>query len=234
MHKGTDHMTINKITTNNSTNMKKLTSIILAGGQSRRMGHSKALLAMEKGTVIEQLVELLQPQSQKIVIVTNDDDESFIRELVAGQDKLSFTKDQPPFVGEGPLAGIYSALLLESQGGLYFVCACDVVNIDMDYIVGLEQLALMKPNYEAFIPVSNGRVQPLVGVYRFQQATLERILYQKKRRLVDLLQELSVYYIEEKEWKKWTKVKDPFFNMNTPNDYKTMLEKRRDSSNESD
>lgn len=45
-------------------------AIILAAGASRRMGQDKATLPWGKATVIEHLVEVLQPLSTEIVVVT--------------------------------------------------------------------------------------------------------------------------------------------------------------------
>jgi molybdopterin-guanine dinucleotide biosynthesis protein A len=205
--------------------MKKWVSILLAGGQSRRMGRSKACLKLEGKTIIEHLVCRVQPFSRQVIIVSNDQDEVFLKDLFASSAFVHVIKDDPRFKGEGPLAGIYTGMALE-ESERYFVGACDLANIDSTYLKGLHSLSFSHTVYDAYIPVSEGRIQPLAAVYGNHSELIESLLLQGKRRLHDLLQEIVAYSIPDKEWALWTDNDQPFFNMNVPEEYEEIIKRR--------
>ncbi len=80
-----------------------LNGLVLAGGQSRRMGHDKALLLREGRSQLAFAVELLQEQLQDVFVSTR-----------AGQGDESERKRYPQIVDAyddlGPMAGILTAL----------------------------------------------------------------------------------------------------------------------------
>lgn len=204
------------------------TSIILAGGQSRRMGVSKALLDVQDKTMIEHLVSLLEPFSNQIVIVTNERDEARIHTFFKRNPKVQIIKDDPQYQGAGPLAGIYSAMKqIASQR--YFVCACDLSCLDSQYLRGLQHLALERPEFEAYIPLLEEKMQPLAGLFQGETERLEHLLQLGQRKMMHFVQELHTYFIQETEWRKWTSSENPFYNMNTPHDYQLYIEKIRNS-----
>lgn len=209
--------------------MNKWVSILLTGGQSRRMGRSKARLMLEGRTMIEHLVHMVQPLSSQIIIVANDQDEMFLQNLFASASNVNVVKDDPRFKGEGPLAGMYTGMaLLDSKW--YFVGACDLACLDSFYLKGLHSLVLTMETYEAYIPISNETMQPLAAVYGNHKRRIESLLLQGKRRLSDLLHEVKLYSIYEKEWSSWTHVKQPFFNMNAPEEYEEIVKRKGDNS----
>lgn len=205
--------------------MKKWVSILLAGGKSSRMGKSKALLILEGKTMIEHLVYKVQPFSSQILIVSNDQDEAFLQDLFATSTIVRIIKDDPRFQGDGPLAGIYTGMALKGSER-YFVGACDLANLDSSYLKGLHSLSYSQASYDAFIPISEGRIQPLAAVYGNHNELIESLLLQGKRRLQELLHKLKTYSISEKEWTLWTHVEQPFFNMNDPIEYEEIIQKR--------
>jgi molybdopterin-guanine dinucleotide biosynthesis protein A len=218
--------------------MKDITSswgsIILAGGQSRRMGTSKARLHVENKRVIEHLVGIVKPFSGQVVVVSNHEDESFLQQLFEKDSDIEVVKDDDRVKGQGPLAGMYTGMTA-LQSDWYFIVACDMVNLNADYLQGLHEFYLSaclsganssSPTVDAYVPVNDHKAHPLAGLYRNQSRMIQSLLDQGKRRVVDLLQEITTYYIEELEWKKWTNTSDPFFNMNYPQDYQEWLMRR--------
>ena len=96
----------------------------------------------------------------------------------------------------GPLTGIFSALL-STEAPEVFVVARDMPFISDDMI------NLIKDSYkgrDAVIPVFSGAPQPLLGIYSNKVNDLleERINF-KGRAMRDLLCDIYVYYIPEKE-----------------------------------
>jgi molybdopterin-guanine dinucleotide biosynthesis protein A len=209
-------------------------SIILAGGQSRRMGASKACLYVGNKRIIEYLVGIVEPFSSQIVVVSNLEDESFLQQLFEKSNHINVIKDHDLIKSQGPLAGMFTGMTT-LQSDWYFIGACDMVNLNTEYLQGLQKLYLStcspRPNssytkFDAYVPVSAHKAHPLAGLYRNQSNLIQSLLDQGKRRVIDLLQEIKTYYIEEKEWKKWTNTSDLFFNMNHPQDYQEWLMRR--------
>jgi molybdopterin-guanine dinucleotide biosynthesis protein A len=198
------------------------------------MGASKALLHAENKRVIEHLVGIVKPFSSQIVVVSNHEDESFLQQLFEVDNDIYVVKDHDLVKGQGPLAGMYTGMTT-LQSDWYFIWACDMVNLNKDYLQGLQKLHALtclsapqssRTTFDAFVPVNQHKVHPLAGLYQNQSRMIRSLLDQGKRRVIDLLQEISTYYIEEHEWKKWTNTSDPFFNMNYPQDYQEWLMRR--------
>ncbi|EGL82738.1 Molybdopterin-guanine dinucleotide biosynthesis protein A [Caldalkalibacillus thermarum TA2.A1] len=198
------------------------TSIILAGGASRRMGQPKALLSIENKTMVERLVDLLRPFSSVVVIVVREQEQETISALLQQETAVHIVTDDPRYKGEGPLAGMYTGMKT-APAQSYFVCACDMPCLDGDYLQGLKQFIQDKPGYEAYVPLAGGQYQPFAAVYGELAAEIEGLLQRSRKRWIDLFSVLkNGYLIPEEEWRSWTKQPDPFFNMNTPEDYKRM------------
>jgi molybdopterin-guanine dinucleotide biosynthesis protein A len=206
--------------------MNDWVSILLAGGESRRMGRSKARLYVEGKMVIRHLVDLVKPFSMQIIIVSNAQDEPLFQRLFEKENNVSVVKDDDRFKGEGPLAGMYTGMnTFPAQW--YFIGACDMVNLNKDYLQGLHLLGTSSVGFDAFVPVNEQqKIHPLAGLYRNQSQVIHSLLVHGRRRVTDLLQQINTYYIEEQDWKKWTDADDPFFNMNHPHDYQDWIKRR--------
>lgn len=76
------------------------TGIILAGGQSSRMGKDKGLITWKGKTLIENALSILAPLCENILISANNDHFDFLGYPVV--------RDITP--GCGPIGGIFSAL----------------------------------------------------------------------------------------------------------------------------
>jgi molybdopterin-guanine dinucleotide biosynthesis protein A len=95
------------------------TGIILAGGQSRRMGINKALIEFQDQTLIERAVNTLRSVCGEIVVVANDPERYTHLGLTIVPDSV------PDF---GPLAGLHAGLsAMRSELGV-------VVAVDMPFL----------------------------------------------------------------------------------------------------
>ena len=78
------------------------TLLLLAGGESRRMGRPKALLPVERVTLLEWLAERLAPGFERLLVAARDPDQ------LPDSLRDRFVADRHP--GAGPLAGVEAGL----------------------------------------------------------------------------------------------------------------------------
>lgn len=129
-------------------------AVILAGGQSRRMGVNKALLEIGGKPLIRILIERILPVTDRILISSND---SRIYEF------LDFPVVPDHFPGNGPLAGFHSAMI-HTPCSLYLILACDLPNLKTPL---LQSLISLSEGFDAAIPRTvDGILHPLCAIYR--------------------------------------------------------------------
>jgi molybdenum cofactor guanylyltransferase len=187
----------------------KAAAIILAGGQSSRMGTNKALLKINEKTNIERIVDKIKILFDDIILVTNDSEQY---EFLG----LRMIPDQYP--GRGPLAGVHAGLTA-SDYDINFIVACDMPFLSGELAVALVNNAC---HYDAVIPVINGKQHPLFAVFKKQIATsVEERIKAGQLRMKHLLDHLNVLYLTEKELETYSQIEldKIFFNMNHPEEY---------------
>jgi molybdopterin-guanine dinucleotide biosynthesis protein A len=187
----------------------KAAAIILAGGKSSRMGTNKALLKINEKTNIERIINHLKLLFDDLILVTND---------VGQYDFLEVQMVPDQYPGMGPLAGVHAGLNA-SNYDVNLVVACD-----MPFISGelAEALISNTSNYDAVIPVINGKQHPLFAVYQKRVAkSVEERLQSGHLRMKHLLDDLNVLYVTEKELETYSPIEleKVFFNMNHPEEY---------------
>src|SRR5919108_2948434 len=96
--------------------MEPTAGIILAGGQSRRMGQDKALMALRGRTLIQRVMDALAPICDELILVTNTPDPYA---------HLALRMIPDAFPGAGSLGGLYSGLaaMIAEQA---IAVACDM------------------------------------------------------------------------------------------------------------
>lgn len=200
----------------------KYTGIILAGGQSSRMGQNKALLPIDDHTIIERVAKALKPIVSSLWIVGNHTaDYSFL--------ELSEVPDI--FPGQGPLSGLHTALS-QISSEWYVVSACDLPfasTVLMQYLI--EQTRI--EGIQAVIPMQHGRIHPLYAVYHCSVLpSLQTALAHKQLRVRDWLDQQQVKYVEieslhnpnVKELSSFQSISEySLYNMNDPQSYKQVL-----------
>jgi molybdenum cofactor guanylyltransferase len=93
---------------------KGITGIILAGGQSRRMGMEKGLVRLKDKTLIEYSIDVMKQLADRIIISSNSN-------VYAD---LGFEVFPDKIPNSGPMGGIYSCLC-ESKSDANLVLSCD-------------------------------------------------------------------------------------------------------------
>ncbi|MDD1668120.1 MAG: formate dehydrogenase accessory sulfurtransferase FdhD, partial [Methanomicrobiales archaeon] len=184
-----------------------VTGVILAGGESRRMGSTKALLPYKGGRFIEAIHRQLMELFDEVIVVTNTP------ELY---DFLPCRKVSDIHVGKGALAGIHAGLH-HSASGRIFVTACDMPYLNSGLIRGLA--ALMGEN-AALVPESDGGVEPLHALYaKSALPAMDQSLAAGVRRIVDVFDRFPVRIVPASEVACLDPTFGSFRNINTPDDY---------------
>ena len=133
----------------------RLGAIVLAGGRSRRMGTSKALLDWHGGTLLRRVTGILQRVADPVVVVHAD-----------GQELPPLTGvvravDRAP--GRGPLEGIAAGLrAVAGRRPAVFVAGTDLPLLHPDLVVAL---AARRGDHDAAVPVADAHVHHLCAVY---------------------------------------------------------------------
>jgi molybdopterin-guanine dinucleotide biosynthesis protein A len=195
-----------------------ISAIILSGGKSSRMGTNKSLIELKGKTIIETLYDKLKNLFNSIILVTNEpDDYQF----------LNIPKFKDIYLNKGPLGGIHSGLL-NSNTNRNFIISCDIPLITEDAI---SFIINMSENSELTLPLANGYVQELCGVYsksllpaieeKLNLSNEEEIRHkdQKHRacKVHSFIKENNPKIIEfEKEYPKYNE--NLFFNLNSKED----------------
>ena len=183
------------------------TAIILAGGKSSRMGEDKSLLTADNRTMIEKIVHQLIGHFREIIISANDVEKYSFLDLRVVPDLEK---------GQGPLMGIYSALL-QSRHEINFFVACDIPDLNMVYV---KELMRQAKSHEIVVPTwSDGRFEPLFAVYNKSILDKAKKVLDSGRRKINLLYDLAnVMYLPMPDDVKW------FKNLNTREEYKNYIE----------
>ena len=137
---------------------ENLLGLVLAGGESRRMGSDKASLVRNGRTQLERAVGLLREHLDGVYVSTR-----------AGQSDDPLRNRFPQIVDRyddlGPVAGILSAMD-EHPEAAWLVLACDLPNIDSATIRFLIDSVSAEHLATAYTSVHDGLPEPLCAVYR--------------------------------------------------------------------
>ena len=185
------------------------TAIIMAGGESSRMGIDKSMLSIKGQSIIEVICEQLRGSFDEILISANQVDKFAFLGFKVIPDKVP---------EQGPLMGIASALEA-STNKFNFVVACDIPKINLSCVNKMLTEAI-ESRADIVVPVTGKeKYEPLFAIYR--KSALEAInktLSSGKNKITDVFTLCTVKYIEM-EGTDW------FINLNTMADYEEFQKK---------
>jgi molybdenum cofactor guanylyltransferase len=186
--------------------------LLLAGGQSRRMGGGdKALRRLGGRTLLERVIERLRPQVAALVLNANGDPARF-----AGLGLPVVADSVPDFAG--PLAGVLAGLdwAAAHQPNCAFVAsvATDAPFFPTDLVARLIQ-TLTESGADLACAASGGRAHPVFGLWPVRlRGDLRHALVTEGVRKVDVW--TGRYRLATEAFP--TDPFDPFFNANRPED----------------
>lgn len=198
----------------------KLTVAIQAGGESRRMGRSKATVAFLGRPLIERIIERVAPVADEIVITTNEAENlTFLDEL-----NLNCELRLVPDVYEerGALRGLYSALSAASNPCVAVV-ACDMVFASAS-LIAHEAVALQMRRADAVVPCNKFGFEPFHALYRADAClpAIAAAIEQGKVRARDFYEQVDLSRFEREDMEKAVPGGGCFANVNTPEELARM------------
>lgn len=187
-------------------------TVILTGGASRRMGSDKARLLFDGAPLAERLVERYSTIGTVSLSVA-----------AAGSFKIEKAIELPDrYPGQGPLNGIVSAFENTAEDRI-FLTAVDLPNGDAG--LARELLSNIAEADACVIRRRDGKSEPVFAAYsRSCLETARNCLESGDRSFKALFSKLQIRYLFEEELDKWD-LDWILFNMNTPEDYKMVLQK---------
>ena len=188
-------------------------AVILAGGQSSRMGRPKADLPFGGGTMLDYIVAKMRPVFDELIVAVARPDH-YPWETIGARAIF----DEEP--GRGPLSALEQALR-EIKFDRAFVCSCDVPFVNADLA---RKLCEMLGDDDVLVPHVDGKPQMLHAVYRKKCAkVLATMRTQGEHRLHQIVNFAKVRNLPEEEIRALDPELLSFFNVNTPEDYQRAL-----------
>jgi len=184
----------------------EVSAIVLAGGQSQRLGMDKALLKLDGELLLERILSIMTTLSDDLLVVANEKRE-FAR-LAA-----RVVPDARP--GMGVLGGIYTGLkAMHHDRGLVVACDMPLLNLNL-----LRYMILLSADFDVVIPSIAGKTEPLHAVYskacvRPMADSLDR----SELRVISFFRQVRVRYVEQNEVDIFDPEHLSFFNINTQDD----------------
>jgi molybdenum cofactor guanylyltransferase len=187
------------------------TALILAGGDSRRMGQDKAVLVLGGKTLLERVTATMQQVFPKVVVS--------VRQLRSGVDVPQVCDEQP---ASGPMAGLIAGLA-QVDTPWVFAVACDMPFVTQDVVI---HLASLRNGFQAVVPMVGGYPQPLAAFYAASTLDAMRASFAADdRSMRSVLDKFEVRYVDEAELREFDPQLHSFFDLDTPQDFQAAREK---------
>ena len=183
---------------------KGLTTAIMAGGQSSRMGTDKSFIPLLGKPMIEYVIDQLDGLGSELILITNQ------REEYAYLDCATYGDLIPD---KGPLGGLYTALSHSSNPHV-LVVACDMPWLNRSL---LDHMISLRHEADAVVPRWMKHPEPLHAIY--SKKCIPPILScieEDKLQMVAFYSKIAVRYLERQEIAKFDEHGRSFANINTP------------------
>lgn len=209
--------------------LEKLTGVVLAGGQNRRMGgRLKAMLQLQGQLFIERQLEELGKLCGEIIIIAND---SAPFEKVQLDQRCNNVKIVPDLLpGKGPLAGMQAAMA-EARGEVLWIVACDMPYISQEAARAMLEMAptFSEEEWDAIVPIIGGRIQPLHAIYSINRCRriLDGVLEANVYRVMEFMNKLHYMQADERYFAEKGIPVDFAENINDPAQYEMLSHTRK-------
>jgi len=199
----------------------RFATVILAGGQSTRLGRDKVLEPLAGKPMLQHVIDRAVAPRELCVIVRA---ETGLLPGIRTPQLTVWGVDELP--GTGPLGGIYSGLRTafedEDVRELYrakyaMVIACDLPLLQRSL---LEELRRLAPEYEAVVPVSDqGLPEPLCAVYSPDCiGPIRERLEAGQLKAASFLEDVHTLLVPPEHWRRFDPGGLSFLNVNREED----------------
>jgi len=192
------------------TMIKNCTAVILAGGESRRMGRDKAQVEFQGETLLHRAITNLSPLFEEIVLS--------VHQPVAAMDLLQSNVMQVIDAGEqrGPMMGIMAGLEYASTDWVF------AIGVDMPFVVPavLHAMAEQRCDHDVVLAEIEGHLQPMPAFYAKKVClpAMQSRLEQGKRSLMRLIPSLSNRILTADDLRPFDPDLRSFTDFDTPED----------------
>jgi molybdenum cofactor guanylyltransferase len=197
------------------------TLVLIAGGQSRRMGRAKARLPVPPGNQpllchIHQRLQALP--IEQLLIVAND---PTLAHLFPPAARAQVVADAYP--NSGPLGGIATGLRACAGWGIFLACDLPLINPHMiQHLCRLveEESPHRQSAWDAIVPVVAGYEQTLHALYhRRALPIIEQTLANGQLHTTSFLPAVQTRWVREEELRPIDPDFHSFLNANTPEEW---------------
>jgi len=198
----------------------RLTVVIQAGGESRRMGRSKATVPFAGRPLICRLIERLSPVADDLIITTNEPENlAFLHEMYPHlhiQLVCDSTDDR------GALLGLYTALQA-AHNPYVAVVACDMVFASAALIVA-EAITIHETGVDVVVPGNKHGFEPFHAVYRRMTClpAVRKKLKAGEKRAQGFFSDVQIYEFTQAQVLAAEPMGGCFINVNTPEELKAL------------
>jgi FdhD protein len=190
-----------------SQHITGVSGIILAGGESRRMGSEKSLLPIQGARFIDHIYSCLSSLFEDVVIVTNSP------ELY--QD-IPCRKVPDIYFNHGALGGIHAGLSQVEQSRA-FVVGCDMPFVSTEMV---RKICSLADRGDLILPLSSSGHEPLHALYdKSCLPAIEQVLEAGHKRIMKFFSQVRVVEIPAIELLPLDPQEKSFCNINTPDEY---------------
>lgn len=186
----------------------KLSTGILAGGKSSRMGQNKALLKLNNERFIERIAKELGGFSETLISAAKKGEYEDLG--------LPMVYDEHSDIG--PIEGIYQIIKHASEEYV-FICAADMPFLKKELVSYMAEF--VSSDYDVFCLMDEEHVHPLCAIYSKRVLdTIEELIAEGQYRLIQILNRVRTKYIKLEMTcfeKKLVK------NINTKAEYKRLV-----------
>lgn len=176
------------------------TAIILAGGNSSRMGEDKGLMLINGQPMIQHIIDTVKGVVENIIIVSNN----------GAYTKFGYPVVEDEVKGKGPLGGIYTGLL-HTTTDRNIVLSCDVPYVNANL---LNLLISHSSESDITIPQKNGVTHQLIGVFtKACIITFKNALDDNQLKLKQIFQKMKLNIVDASHFNEYL-----FTNINQKDD----------------
>ncbi len=192
-----------------------LGGIVLCGGNSLRMGRSKALLPFGPESMLQRVVRIVREAASPVVVVA-----AARQTLPPLPDDVQIVEDD--YAALGPLAGLATGLAaLAGRTDLAYVTGCDAPLLRSEFI---RQIAALLGDYDLALPRAGAYYHPLAAVYRVDVvAAARRLIAENRLSVIGLCECLRTRSIAVEELRTADPELLSLRNINSPADYQAAL-----------